>query len=298
MPLARRQRRGHHICMLFAYTSKKPNMRLITSICCLLLCQCSSNTTAPTDSTQDTIVAVSEWEETQRWRENKEAPPRSYVPPDSMEAYGLIQRPLPIAYKDAKAQIIQQREGLRLRYESGALPLDSIRWIFTRHILHTIIPYWYGTGWDFSGYTSVPKRGKIGCSYFISTTLRDAGLHIDRVKLAQQDPEDEAISLNLMKEVPAYTPSEGESFRGWEDGLYFLGLSTSHVAFLWCHKQVPFIIHSDYSGDPMVRSEFADYSLAVNAVSTFYVVPITQNDSLIKCWLYNTPIAVKVPSSW
>src|SRR5690606_907796 len=75
--------------------------------------------------------------------------------------------------------------------------LDSVMEVFTLKLLNEIIPYWYGTEWDFEGHTAIPNEGKIACGYFVSTTLRDMGLNINRYKLAQQHGLNEARTIAL-----------------------------------------------------------------------------------------------------
>lgn len=84
---------------------------------------------------------------------------------------------------------------------------ESVSKQFTTALLERIIPYWEGTPWTFEGHTSVPNKGSIACGYFVSTTLRDVGLNLNRYKLAQQSPLIEAKSLALNTDI--YVVSEG-----------------------------------------------------------------------------------------
>jgi hypothetical protein len=52
-----------------------------------------------------------------------------------------------------------------------------------------LLPYWLGTTWNFNGTTQVPGEGSIACGYFVTTLLRDAGVKLERVKLAQMASE-------------------------------------------------------------------------------------------------------------
>ena len=71
-------------------------------------------------------------------------------------------------------------------------------------IVNGLIPFWYGTEWDFYGYTSVPKQGKIACGYFISTVLLHGGFILNRYTLAQQGPYNEARSIQINDSVQIY----------------------------------------------------------------------------------------------
>ena len=103
-------------------------------------------------------------------------------------------------YSQTKQSIEIQRKNLSNQYKSLSDSiektefLDSVSEIFTKKLLSDIIPYWYGTEWDFNGYTSQPQKGKIACGYFVSTTLRDMGLNLNRYELAKKDQK---TKLNL-----------------------------------------------------------------------------------------------------
>ncbi len=103
------------------------------------------------------------------------------------------------------------------------------------YLINEIIPHWYGTPWDFNGYTNIPNEGVIACGYFVSTTLLHAGIQINRYHLAQQAGLNEAKSLAI--EDKNYETIYGiEQLKvalqeRYEDGLYFVGLD-SHVGYL------------------------------------------------------------------
>ena len=69
--------------------------------------------------------------------------------------------------------------------------------IFTLFLLNNIIPHWYGTKQDFCAYTETPKQGVIACGILVSTTLKDMGLNVNRYKLAQQSPTNEAKTIAI-----------------------------------------------------------------------------------------------------
>ncbi|WP_230679026.1 hypothetical protein, partial [Streptococcus pneumoniae] len=63
-----------------------------------------------------------------------------------------------------------------------------------------LTPYWIGTPWDYNGITQIPNRGYIACGYLVTTILRDAGVQINRVKMAQCASEQMISSLTTKKE--------------------------------------------------------------------------------------------------
>lgn len=173
--------------------------------------------------------------------------------------------------------------------------LDSLSLFFTEALLNQIIPYWYGTAWDFNGYTNIPNQGKIACGYFVSTTLKHIGLNLNRYSLAQQLPINEAKTLSLGEPVIKIICND---FSGClksikektKEGFYFIGLDANHVGFLLKRKNHLFFIHSNYSYPQEVIIERAKDSEVLNSFSTFYLSKISNNINLLKYWKKNKRI--------
>lgn len=66
-----------------------------------------------------------------------------------------------------------------------SLQLNKRHLVISRIITDSLMPCWYGTPWDFNGCTADPGKGSIACGYFVTTVLRDAGLQLNRIRLAQ-----------------------------------------------------------------------------------------------------------------
>ncbi len=197
-----------------------------------------------------------------------------------------------LSYADMKAGIDQLRkrlgEGLRL----GDISFDSIKAEFTDHLVDKIIPHWYGTPWSFGGHTAVPNQGKIACGYFISTTLRDMGINLNRYKLAQKSPIDEAIIIScgsaiysVVQESPEKAFEEIDHLT--KEGLHFIGFDTGHVGYLLKRKGELFLIHSNYLSPGSVCMELLKESRVFKSFSKFHLVDISNNNVLIQLWLDN-----------
>src|SRR5688572_9669176 len=161
-----------------------------------------------------------------------------------------------LSYNEVKAEIAATRSGL----EPGELSADSLSSLFTHLLVKRIIPYWYGTPWDFNGYTAVPNQGVIACGYFVSTTLLHMGINVNRYKMAQQLPVHEAQTVACGTAVQVITGTTAEACRAdldsrTRDGVYFLGLDGSHVAYLLKHNEKLFMIHANYIGTSGVTVE-------------------------------------------
>ncbi|MFM1999334.1 MAG: hypothetical protein RL204_1281 [Bacteroidota bacterium] len=200
-------------------------------------------------------------------------------------------------YKSDKTKITSLRGSLYTKYSQATdssarnAIIDSARAIFTSELLNSIIPYWYGTEWDFDGYTAIPNEGKIACGYFVSTTLKDMGLNVNRYTLAQQTPENEAKSVSIDHKKVTHFTSENiyEELPKLRSGLYFVGLY-NHVGYIYVHNEVAYFLHSNYI-DNKVVIERANDSRAFYS-SNYYVSPITWNDILILKWLKKEEVAI------
>lgn len=200
-------------------------------------------------------------------------------------------------YKNDKTKIASIRGSLYSKYThtsdstSRNAIIDSARAIFTSELLNSLIPYWYGTEWDFEGYTAIPNEGKIACGYFVSTTLKDMGLNVNRYTLAQQSPENEAKSVSIdPKKVTHFTGDNiYEELPKLRSGLYFVGLY-NHVGYIYVHNEIAYFLHSNYI-DNKVVIERANDSRAFYS-SNYYLSPITWNDELILKWLKKEEVVV------
>lgn len=200
-----------------------------------------------------------------------------------------------VSYEVAKADIGELRHLLKVQLKQGQISLDSIKTVFTAHLVDRIIPHWYGTPWSFGGHTPVPKQGEIACGYFISTTLRDMGLKLNRYKLAQKSPIDEAkviscgtVISKVMEESPEKAIEAIDQIT--REGLHFIGFDTGHVGFLLKRDGEMFLIHSNYLRPYSVCIEPIEDSSVFKKFSVFHLVDISNNETLMQRWLDNTVI--------
>lgn len=197
-----------------------------------------------------------------------------------------------VTYKEIKSTVIQNRITYSNLYttstekkkviEKAQLEIKSI-------LIDQIIPNWYGTKWSFEGHTEIPKSGNIACGYFVSTTLRDAGFKLNRFKLAQLNPLEEAKSISCGETITTIKNSSltelKKHFLTLKDGIYFIGLDF-HVGYILKEKQNVYIIHSNYINKQGVVKENIEKSKAASS-TTYYIVPISTNQKLLKKWILN-----------
>lgn len=173
--------------------------------------------------------------------------------------------------------------------------LDSAGALFSRSIVYHLMPYWYGTPWTFEGHTDVPGKGEVACGYLVSTTLKHAGLNINRYKLAQQASSIGLKSLAFGEEVVIKRGVSREEIKDYfvkekEEGLYKVGLAY-HTGYLYFDKKELYFIHSSYLDPVAVTIERATESEAFNSTA-YYILDITRNRGLMKKWLSGEEVPV------
>jgi len=196
-------------------------------------------------------------------------------------------------YKSVVQEILKEREGLSLQNLSS----DSISALFKEALLYKVIPFWEGTKWSFEGHSSQPKKGRIACGYFVSTTLRDVGLHLNRYKLAQQSPINEAKSLAIHSEVKEfYANTKVENIEKMKEelkeGIHFIGFDQSHVGYLLNEGGQLYLIHSNYINQVGVMIEPIEQSDVFGHYNRFFITELSTNPHLLDCWINNTSIGI------
>lgn len=164
-------------------------------------------------------------------------------------------------------------------------------------LIDVVLPRWDGTPWSFSGTSTTPRTGSIACGYFVSTTLKEAGLRVERARLAQQAAEDIIRTLAPPEAILRFSDVPVEKFtaavatRG--EGLYVVGLD-NHVGFLIARSGKVLFHHSSYVGSTAVVREDAATSSPL-AESRYRVIgKLFTVDDLVEAWIQGTPIPTKV----
>lgn len=183
----------------------------------------------------------------------------------------------------------------KLDYQGS--PTDSISNLFTISLVNRIIPFWEGTPWSFEGHTSVPRKGKIACGYFVSTTLKHIGVNINRYKLAQQSPINEAQSLGLESKVFKVSENSidkniSKIYSTLTEGIHFIGFDTSHVGYILKTKDQLYLIHSNYIDSKGVEIEKIEDSDVFASYAVYYISELSTNKHLLKNWIHGTEIKV------
>ena len=205
-------------------------------------------------------------------------------------------------YTKSLKSIKENKTQFQTRYKSAVtknekkLVLADAKIFILNSILNTILPQWMGTPWSFEGHSEQPNTGSIACGYFVSTTLNQCGFNINRYKLAQKNPKNEALIIQLDNSIEHFENKSVSEFKSYflknkKDGIYFIGLDF-HVGYLQKEGEHLYFIHSNYINSEGVVKEEISSSKAFKS-SHYYVANITQNDLLIKKWILNEVISTK-----
>ena len=160
--------------------------------------------------------------------------------------------------------------------------------ISTIPVVETIIPAWIGTKWDFNGTTETPQQGNIACGYFVTTVLRDAGLPIARIKLAQCASEQMIVSLVQPKYVHRFSNFPLADFiktiKSQGFGLYVVGLD-NHTGFIYNNGNEIYFIHSTFLATRNVQKEEAAKSSILSQSKYKVLGKISADEKLLDKWM-------------
>jgi hypothetical protein len=160
--------------------------------------------------------------------------------------------------------------------------------IFTSAVSETIAPAWIGTAWDFNGTSETPRQGSIACGYFVTTVLRDAGLPIARVKLAQCASEQMITSLVQPKYISRFSNIAMDNFiqaiKNQGFGLYLVGLD-NHTGFIYNDGKDTWFIHSTFLGTRNVQKENAATSGILKQSKYKVLGKISSDEKLLERWI-------------
>jgi hypothetical protein len=204
-------------------------------------------------------------------------------------------------YDSLKADIIKKKTALGVRYKTAneaekAQILDEANELFTESLLNQIIPHWYGTKWDYNGYTDVPKQGMVACGYFVSTPLKHMGFNLNRYKLAQTYSL-QAVKVLQGSDAISLTGQGQDSLVKYllagNDGFYAIGLD-HHIGLLLKRKDKAYFIHSNNIWPGTVCIERAEKTIQVRFSEAMVLAKLSNNTTFLRKWILNEEF--KVPT--
>lgn len=192
----------------------------------------------------------------------------------------------PINYDSCKKQILVIKQKNKTSWV--ALSKEGREKIFTRAVAETIIPNWIGTKWDYNGISEKPQQGNIACGYFVTTVLRDAGLNLDRIKLAQCASEQMITTLIQPKYIRRFSNVDIAVFiqaiqqQGY--GLYVVGLD-NHTGFIYNDNKQVYFIHSTFVGTRNVQKENAAASWVLKQSKYKVLGKLSADEKMLDRWI-------------
>lgn len=186
-----------------------------------------------------------------------------------------------------KERLFNELSGCTSEEQTNAL-LDKASDYFTETLLNQIIPHWYGTAWDYNGYTDMPGKGLVACGYFVSTTLKHCGVSVNRFDLAR------TYSLKAVKVLhgPNLIDLSGQGLDSViqhllnteSEGFYVVGLD-NHIGFLLKRSNEVYFIHSSYLDPGTVCIELASNALALEGHQNYVLAQLSGNPYFTRKWL-------------
>ena len=187
-------------------------------------------------------------------------------------------------YEATKAHIATFRKSLAATNGNDAAFLQTK---FVQTVVDSLLPFWYGTPWDYNGVTQQPGRGAIACGYFITTVLQDAGLTLNRVKLAQ------CPSAQMIKTLvaPAFIthfsnkplPEFLAAIQKQGFGLYIAGLDF-HTGFLYHDGAQTWFMHAKWANPAAVVKEDAATSSILASSRCRITGKLSADPAILKHW--------------
>ncbi|MFK8008360.1 MAG: hypothetical protein AB8H03_18525 [Saprospiraceae bacterium] len=189
-------------------------------------------------------------------------------------------------YKNLKHRVKKLKTKVNQK-QNSAEKLSHGKELFTNLLVDSIFSYWYGTTWDFNGHTKTPRNGDIACGYFVSTTIKDMGVQLNRYKLAQKAAADIVKQLCKAPTIKIY--DDLEKLKSYLSDLQnnevlILGLDY-HVGFVVRRDGKNYFIHSNYISREGVIKEELETSVAIRSSNIYMIGNVTRNDQLILDWL-------------
>ncbi len=198
------------------------------------------------------------------------------------------------SYKKLISDIRKEKNRLRNQFDNGMVSLDEVGDYFQSIMRDSVFHYWYGTPWDFNGYSAIPRKGVIACGYFISTPLKQIGLNVNRYKLAQQAATPIIKSVVGTENVTTYHQLEDlVSYLETQptNSLHVIGL-TNHVGYILRENGMNYMVHADYYHPVAICKKKLEECEAILSSDIYVLGGLSNNHKFLSRWLYETPIII------
>jgi len=210
------------------------------------------------------------------------------------------------------ARIEARRRSLSARYQAAPARtrpaiLREARGFVVAAIIDDLFPAWMGTPWGLGAQSDASRPhqpGKVvGCSYFVTAVLQNAGLELESRRRFAQAPSlwiERALlpyggKVHRFGSLPAAELRRRIAALG--DGLFVIGLDY-HVGFLVVSGAEVRMVHASFFPPQAVVSEPVEASAAIDGSRPkgYWVSPLFRDDRLVDLWLRRA--AVPAPPPW
>jgi outer membrane murein-binding lipoprotein Lpp len=172
-------------------------------------------------------------------------------------------------------------------------------------IADELFPHWLGTPWGLGKNSTATRPHQegmtVGCSYFVTSVLQNAGVVLDnRYRFAQAPALRIQGSLapgsNSIHRFLSIAPAKLErGIRALGEGLYLIGLN-NHVGFVLVRGGEVRFVHASYTGDQKVSDELlaGAEAIASSQKAGYFVSPVFAADeagSEANAWLVDRWLA-------
>lgn len=224
----------------------------------------------------------------------------------------LLQVASPVPFDEVLGRIEAGRVELSERYRRAparerAAILRQARAFVVGAITNDLFPAWMGTPWGLGRNSNASRPhqpGKVvGCSYFVTGVLQNAGLQLESRARFAQAPSlwIERALLPYGGKVHRFGSVEAAVLRrrvaALGEGLYVIGLDY-HVGFLVVRGAEVRIVHASFFPPQAVVSEPIEASAAIDGSRPkgYWVSSLFRDDWLVDLWLRQR--AVPSPPPW
>jgi hypothetical protein len=235
----------------------------------------------------------------------------------SVESSPLVAAPPVIAvdrFEETLDAIAARRAALSAAYarastdDARAAVRAAARAFLIETITGELFPAWLGTPWGLGPKSTATRPHQpgmsVGCSYFVTSILGNAGFRLDsRYRFAQAAAVDIQRSLargeRAVRRYLSIAPAELAARLGrLDDGVWLIGLS-NHVGFVVIDRGEVHLVHASWSGDQQVTDEplAGARAIAASRRAGYFVSPVVvaseENDRLIDAWLRGAEVTFR-----
>lgn len=197
-------------------------------------------------------------------------------------------------------KVLEAVNNKRIGYQPEFYPNKKKRLVkaqaYIEHALsEKVLPMWIGTKWDYNGTTTTPRKGKIACGYFVTTTLNQMGFKFNRSLLAQQaslyilrsfckEENIKRIGHNNKEALFKYLDQENAK-------IYLCGLD-NHVGYIIKYDGVWYAFHASGLSPYQVVKEPLKECPAYLQSQNFFVAPLFKDGYMLSSWILDVPVEI------